>query len=483
MLFAWDSDGNFVGSLKTGKVFDKTTSNFLVISEFDCTLYSTYTYKTAMRMNPADASITADDGVHCYFYRFTDDSLAISGKAADAKAVGDELDSAMAALDAFGNNFAYAKSINLFDKENAVLGYYVKNSGVVSASTNMFYELIPIEGPGVYSFYGDYTIFGKSYVTRIHVYDSEKSRIEYITGTHFGSEESGNWYGVSFTITQTQIDNGYAYFAISQNKVNIDRLMVVKDIEYPEEYVPYYSYKHLNEIRIEQDNIFGTTGNPLPGKTALFFGDSICDGVTAQDNKDGWAGRIVPKNEMAWFNYGTSGGTFVEISGRTNIVRTIDTAINDFPNADYIVFEGWTNDADLNAITLGTYDPNDYGGTYDTTTFSGAFETAIYKILTYWRTAHVGYIVAQKMGRIQTSLDERYSFFVRAMEICKKWGIQYLNLWDGSILNPAMPTQYDSSKSSSENIEAGNMYTDGQHLTPAGYEYLTPIIEHWMRGL
>ena len=91
LLFAWDDSGNFVGSLKTGYIFDTTTANYLLVSEFDCALYPTYKYKITMQKVPASTDITAADGAHCHLYNTTDTTLSVSGKAADAKAVGDLL--------------------------------------------------------------------------------------------------------------------------------------------------------------------------------------------------------------------------------------------------------------------------------------------------------------------------------------------------------------------------------------------------------
>jgi hypothetical protein len=155
------------------------------------------------------------------------------------------------------------------------------------------------------------------------------------------------------------------------------------------------------------------------------------------------------------------------------------------PPLDYYIFEGCTNDADVLGLAgLGTYDPDDYAGTYDTNTFSGAFETLIYKALTYFPHAKIGYIVAQKMGKTNNvNYPIRKAFFDRAKELCIKWGIPYIDLWEGSHLNPNLISMYDASKTAQENIDEGKMYVDGQHLTPSGYEYITPIIEAWMKTL
>jgi hypothetical protein len=42
---------------------------------------------------------------------------------------------------------------------------------------------------------------------------------------------------------------------------------------------------------------------------------------------------------------------------------------------------------------------------------------------------------------------------------------------------------YDKEKSVDENIEAGSLYKDGQHLTSAGYDFVSDIIDSWMKTL
>ena len=243
-----------------------------------------------------------------------------------------------------------------------------------------------------------------------------------------------------------------------------------------------------NELEEIKNN--NSTSNVLYGKTAIFDGDSICNGSSAQDGKSGWAGRIGDNNNMIWENYGTNGGTIsaeTQLSGSDLhwISRTIDTIHTDYPSLDYLIIEGGTNDADLlSDDKLGTLNETDYSGTYDDTTFIGALETLFYKATSYYPYAKIGYIVAQKMGlSANAHYSKRYNFFEVAMQVCEKWGIPYINLWDGSHLNPHLNAHYDSSKTTSENREAGSLYTDGQHLTTYGYDVVTPKIEAWMRTL
>jgi lysophospholipase L1-like esterase len=209
----------------------------------------------------------------------------------------------------------------------------------------------------------------------------------------------------------------------------------------------------------------------------VFLGDSICAGTTVEGEyyNYGWAGLIGEPNRMNWTNYGMNGGTVTSLSGVQNtrwLTTQADKALSEHPAADYVIFEGGCNDADqMKDALLGTIS-SDYAN-FDTTTFSGAFEALVLKLVTSFPTAKIGYIIPQKMyaqndHTATGHIHRRY--FDRAIEICEKWGIPYVDLWKGNPLNPKLST-------------ASMFYTDGQHLTLAGYQRITPQIEAFMRSL
>ena len=236
--------------------------------------------------------------------------------------------------------------------------------------------------------------------------------------------------------------------------------------------------------------------NKLHGKTIIWNGDSICQGSSRWGS---WADRIAAKNTLkAWKNYGIGGGTVAENSPpfqsgkpRHSVCGTLKQMHEDFPDADYVILEGGTNDADLlgriigeeKSPRFGSFDADDYSGNYDRDTFCGALESIFYRATKYWRGKKIAFIVAHKMGLGCTpTVKNRYAYFEGAMAICKKWGIPYLNLWDTCPLNPNLPWMYDATKSVEEN-EKISLYKDGQHLTADGYDYTTDIIDSWLKTL
>ncbi len=237
--------------------------------------------------------------------------------------------------------------------------------------------------------------------------------------------------------------------------------------------------------------------NKLYAKTIIWNGDSICAGSTVAGC---WANRIAERNNMTYKNYAVGGGTIAEglplmKSGRPrhSVSLTLDKMYEEYPDADYIIIEGGTNDADLlgpavlgdESTRLGSFDITDFSGEYDRTTFCGALESIFYRATKYWMGKKIAYIVAHKMG-ISDSLSykNRRFYFNRAVEICKKWGIPYIDLWNGCYLNSSLPWMYDRTKTADENkVENLGFYYDSQHLTGRGYDFTADMIDSWLKSI
>ena len=236
--------------------------------------------------------------------------------------------------------------------------------------------------------------------------------------------------------------------------------------------------------------------NKLYGKTVIWNGDSICAGSSKTGN---WATRIAERNSMNCKNYAIGGGTIAEglpltMSGnkRHSVSETLDRMHEEYPDADYIIIEGGTNDADLLGIAtespigtkLGNFEPWDFSGNYDKNTFCGALESVFYRAINYWTGKKIGFIVAQKMGPCKHEYPNRRLYFDVAVEICKKWGIPYIDLWNGCYLNPELDCMYVRTNTPEEN-KLGNIgyYIDGQHLTANGYDFTAELIEAWMKNI
>ena len=389
----------------------------------------------------------------------------------------------------FGGSTVTVLSDNLFDKSIATTGkiFYHSSSGPsLIDSSNGFYAYVPLRGAGTYTAMLYWANHGESYATRVPILKEDKTFLQNVTGTLTKIDSSFGY--IEFTITETMISNGAALYAFDGStniSPTLDEVMIVKDREYPSEYIPY----GYIEVEVESADPV----NILSGKTAVFLGDSICAGTTtlasAPEYGYGWGGLIGEANKMKWKNFGRNGGTIAPISSVEEarwVPTQVDLALAQYPVADYVIFEGGCNDADtLGESNLGTFSASGYTPT-DTSTFTGAFEVLVLKILNSFPNAKIGYIVAQKMGVSDDygSANNRYrKFFDRAVEICQKWGIPVIDLWNETPLNPKLAIHYDSSLTADQANENEKCYTDGQHLTLTGYKKLQNPVEEFMRKL
>jgi lysophospholipase L1-like esterase len=128
---------------------------------------------------------------------------------------------------------------------------------------------------------------------------------------------------------------------------------------------------------------------------------------------------------------------------------------------------------------FGTLNLVGYDEEFSTNTYCGAIESLFKRLLTTYPNAKIGVIIAQKMGVSNNYTKEgnnRRAYFEVLIQLCEKWGIPYINLWDKGRLNPKLSVYYT-------NGSEGEYYTDGQHLTAKGYDLISPMIEEWMRTL
>lgn len=380
-------------------------------------------------------------------------------------------------------------SDNLFDKTIAVAGsnFYHSSSGpsIVTRETT-FIAYVPLAGAGVYRFPVNENIHGASYACRIPLLKEDKTFIRNATATILDATDVYATI-VEVTVTESDITNGAYYIAFDGWLARLDSIMIVKDRDYPDEYLPY------GYIEIEVESGAGKQDNILYKKTALFLGTSICAGTTVGDDSEyygyGWAGLIGEANNMTWKNYGRNGGTVVPIASvvaeSRDLSSQLSIAMAAHDTADYVLFQGGGNDADqLGTDGLGTI-ASGYSN-FDTTTFTGALESLILNIINAYPNAKIGYIIPQKMY-VKTDYTAtghiHRVYFDRALEVCKKWGVPVVDLWNENPMNPALTVYYDSSLTADEARTNGKCYVDGQHLTLEGYQRITPQIEAFMRNL
>lgn len=199
--------------------------------------------------------------------------------------------------------------------------------------------------------------------------------------------------------------------------------------------------------------------NPIIGKKLLNLGDSLAAGDG--NNYKGYAHLIADANNMILYSKAKGGATMVDYytsSNRSWIMKQLNDAIGEGVEADYILFDGGVNDQGLSA-TLGSVSNGYSQSSFDPATFCGAFEAFILAARTAYPDAKLLYVLPHKLNR--TALPP---YMEAAKQICKKWSVPYVDLYDNGGLNCY--------------ISAHDKYfADGVHPNEAGYRrwYIRPI--------
>lgn len=448
--FLYDSDGNVIesitGSGSSNEIITIDLSDYEGVAAFRLSNYKTY--PASARLNDLfDCSINKVDYSKIKNVEVSADQTTFTSKNFGINLFNVNADDVIEgeAINTVGN----------FDPASAV-----SISGYIEVKPNTNYSHRYESYLGVKS-------------QQINFYNSDK---EFIS-----TDVMSNTSGVCTALTP----NNCKYIRVNLRTSTNENFMVVKGTSLPSEFIPYYSpYYTLDDVIVE---------NNLTSKVGIFDGDSICRGNTVGvDNPTygwGWAGRIGNKNHMLWKNLSVSGGTITYIDDdRYCISRNIETIHSNYSDLDYLILEGGTNDADIigTSAAKGSFTWTDYSGSYDDTTFCGAVETLFYKALNYFPHAKIGFIIAPKMGYSSIGFYEnnrRYEYFDIIMQLCKKWSIPFINLWDEGEINPMIPSMYDRTLTPEQNIAAGSAYVDGQHLSSNGYDMINEKIESWMNNL
>ena len=464
-----------------------------------CPLYDVYYMGSKEQWNNIDISTAGNDQLLNLATIHYDQALATEGY------VKEKVGGIETTLDSIIDDEGEPASVNIYNWESPeVVSNSIVNVGNGELTTDAYVKtsgFIPVECGKTYTFpvLADKYGWSGTSVGMVAVYDADKNFVRTATGTL-----DSNWL-----LTVTISDERDAFIRTSMSQLsngnskgyNYKTMMVVEGTEYPSEFIPYREATSVQVLRMPlATDYVQNLLNPLYKKTIIWNGDSICAGKAFDDEGDAWAGRIANRNNMTYKNYAVGGGTITE--GLTSngvsthsISGTLDTMYAEFPNADYIIIEGGTNDADIigshlsgnNPEKFGTFNETQFTGAFDRNTFCGALESIFQRATNYWKGKKICFIVAHKMGWSGTGygaeVHNRRNYFETAMKIAKKWGIPVLNLWDGCYLNPSLTTMWKYDGTWQENKEAGKLYADGQHLLSAGYDYTADIINNWLKAI
>lgn len=228
--------------------------------------------------------------------------------------------------------------------------------------------------------------------------------------------------------------------------------------------------------------------NPLYKKSALFIGDSICNGVHDYDstyNEYGWAGRIGDNNEMTYVNAGQNGWYLAKDAAYPNRQILLQMTSNGNPLYDYVIMHGGVNDAQashpIGTLTEGFATTKAEAlAAYDQTTVAGALEYMFFYAKSTYKLAKIGYIINYSMPNASKggspnypkSLEDMTEYVNIIKAACEKWDIEYLDLYND--------TDFCQNVLKTDTL---THLSDYLHPTSSGYDLLAPKIEAWMKTL
>ncbi len=208
------------------------------------------------------------------------------------------------------------------------------------------------------------------------------------------------------------------------------------------------------------------SSSPYKDKTIVTFGDSVLAGW-------GWkegTGIIQPLKEKypdaTWINKAESGANMAVTSNPTH--TPIVTQIKNYTGAaDAIILNGGVNDKN-NGISIGSI-ATAYDASYNTSTFCGALESSLQYIMDRYPLAVKLYIIPHSFGKDNSLLD---SIYEKAIEICKKWNMPYLDMRTYSQI--AMTSANKEAYTYNPNSKKG----DGVHPNETWYRtFYCPVID------
>lgn len=217
----------------------------------------------------------------------------------------------------------------------------------------------------------------------------------------------------------------------------------------------------IDSMKLTNKNIFLLSN--LLGKKIIFFGDSI----TANKGSWGDADTIRAKYNMTGANYAVGGMTYTVLDSSNdtnNIYLRMKFKLSDILDADYICFQGATNDA-FRGVPLGEMlDEDDFTTEVSTSTFAGAFEMSCRLLRTQVPGAKLLYLANIKIPRNKNLIN----YVNMAKRICNKYSIKYLDLWNDSGMCAGIQTFNDKYYYIDSSVSTE--YGDQTHPTVEGYK-------------
>lgn len=222
---------------------------------------------------------------------------------------------------------------------------------------------------------------------------------------------------------------------------------------------------------------------PLNGKNLLVFGDSIMYG--SGNGGYGVGEYLAEEYGLVLKKYCVGGARTGYFEGKSWIIEQVRQAIKNGEDADYVVFNGFTNDCyktdgenydiPLGETEEGFENFDIFAVSKENTTFSNCFQVILAAFRKYFPHAKCVFVRPHKMGRREEEIQKVYGD--RASQLCKKWSVTVADVYNESGLNTFNPDERDKYTFDSYGWGRG----DCTHPNDLGYrEKYMPVIKRAM---
>ena len=256
-----------------------------------------------------------------------------------------------------------------------------------------------------------------------------------------------------------------------------DQVILPPDYTFPQTSTSDTTTDPSENAELEQETS-NNAYNVLYGKSLICLGDSITYGSGLEDTSKVWGNLIAQRNEMDFTNAGISGSTMGEsVDGEDRNACYKNGRYLAVEGHDYaLIWFGWNDHA---FCELGTYD-----GTDETTTLV-AYRLTLEYILQNYPETKVGVIIPYLWERnVDPQGHTDMEMLNGIKEVCEQYGVPYLDLPQSNFL----PSWGSDCPHTSEVRpiweKRQEVFTsDGLHPNEKGHEYLSTMIEDFLRSL
>lgn len=253
------------------------------------------------------------------------------------------------------------------------------------------------------------------------------------------AKATGNVGGIAYSLSSDLCDGEEVPGLTDKSEISGGTVLLSEGNTYY-----FYCSNGSMDITTMEFRSVGTPYEELRGKTIYAFGDSIVYGHKDADNA--FINQVAKINSMTLSKYAINGAKVIVNSGK-DIMDQVNKAPASKTAPDFILFDGYTNDAygspdtdlfnaygrNINIMeNIGTI--QGIGATdFDTGTFCGAFEKIIYTIKNRWPNSKNAFVTIHKSAARDWNIQCRLREL--SIKMCKAWNIDFIDIFHDATLD------------------------------------------------